>query len=523
MSTDSPTPTDSHSISNNHKNNNNNNHHTTRPLPRRLSQSFLSRLGHSLVRHASHDPEQVIVKDAPTWHDTSDHLWLTGLRKDVEPRAYYFKHAHHAPEPVLGVSSFIPRRLVTHLMRMKKDSALGIKYKPGDQITNMEGAFHQLVTPFAPILMHGDYRFHHHHTVELFPLGDHSCQQARVVLLSGLVQPDFETTEVTLQMVKLEPTTLHGTPFDESFSILDARCKRDPELRASYDHSLKLHAIHHLTQDHQLPGFDQIHESHVYTMEQAITKLDQLIMDLGHAQACHYTFICLPPGSPPSYLSLEMLLSIATHQMSNEFRVLETLMSSNPDTSAAATAAGQSPRTHHGYIYTWDPASIFAAHLDATLLNRLAIFGIKQVLDPTSPLHVSLAHMRAFGFNDYQDKDAIRLLTHVFAHHPETAHVKVVSKSDLFSPPSHAQNGHDGKYYYHPGAILTKGDNPNNSSSNKAAVDKTILVLHNNSDAFGQNIETEGPNGSLDGAIGTWSSAAASLRRDRDWNAIRVI
>ena len=42
-----------------------------------------------------------------------------------------------------------------------------------------------------------------------------------------------------------------------------------------------------------------------------------------------------------------------------------------------------------------------------------------------------------------------------------------------------------------------------------------MLVIHNNSDGFGQNIETEGMVGSLDGAIGSSSSAAASLERNR--------
>jgi hypothetical protein len=42
-----------------------------------------------------------------------------------------------------------------------------------------------------------------------------------------------------------------------------------------------------------------------------------------------------------------------------------------------------------------------------------------------------------------------------------------------------------------------------------------MLVIHNNSDAFGQNIETEPSGGSLDGVVGEYSSASASLMRDR--------
>lgn len=40
------------------------------------------------------------------------------------------------------------------------------------------------------------------------------------------------------------------------------------------------------------------------------------------------------------------------------------------------------------------------------------------------------------------------------------------------------------------------------------------LVLHNNSDAFGQNIETEGET-SMDGVIGYNSDAAVQLERGR--------
>lgn len=42
-----------------------------------------------------------------------------------------------------------------------------------------------------------------------------------------------------------------------------------------------------------------------------------------------------------------------------------------------------------------------------------------------------------------------------------------------------------------------------------------MSVIHNNSDGFGQNIETEAMTGSLDGAIGSSSSVAASLERSR--------
>jgi hypothetical protein len=103
--------------------------------------------------------------------------------------------------------------------------------------------------------------------------------------------------------------------------------------------------------------------------------------------------------------------------------------------------------------------------------------------------------------------------------------VRVVSKSTLFRAPG-------GKYDIsifeeedrncpHPipfhALCETCGKDKNRSSqvmtTNK--LEGAILVIHNNSDGFGQNIETENAFGSLDGAIGANSSAAASLRRDR--------
>ena len=57
-----------------------------------------------------------------------------------------------------------------------------------------------------------------------------------------------------------------------------------------------------------------------------------------------------------------------------------------------------------------------------------------------------------------------------------------------------------------------KGDPKGKASSESA---EYLLVIHNNSDAFGQNIETESAGGSLDGAIGVYSNAAACLARGK--------
>lgn len=101
----------------------------------------------------------------------------------------------------------------------------------------------------------------------------------------------------------------------------------------------------------------------------------------------------------------------------------------------------------------------------------------------------ALPALRILAFNDYAaESDIIPLLQAGLARSQK--HVQVMSRARLFS-------GTDGHL------------------DTQLLGTRTALVLHNCSDGFGQNIETEGAHGSMDGAIGVYSSAAAGLRRDR--------
>lgn len=82
--------------------------------------------------------------------------------------------------------------------------------------------------------------------------------------------------------------------------------------------------------------------------------------------------------------------------------------------------------------------------------------------------------MKLIGFNNYTDQGVIPLLRKALPH------IQVTDKASAC-----AQAG------------------------------EYALVIHNNSDAFGQNIEFEGPS-SLDGVIGSYSDAALVLKRDRE-------
>jgi hypothetical protein len=232
--------------------------------------------------------------------------------------------------------------------------------------------------------------------------------------------------------------------------------------RAAYDISLKRHMVKHLTKEAQLPSAQDVKpqstEAIIALLENSITSPSP---DLS---ALTSSYLQLPrhPSSAPT-LSMELLFHTALHQLRNELSALERLCP-------------------QGYIYTSDPPSIFAREIGAALLTRLQIAALKTLARSNA-----FTHMRAFAFNDYADPAAVELLKAALVTQP---HVLVVPKKELFRGPG-------GKY------VALEG------------LEGALLVVHNNSDGFGQNVETEWESGSMDGAIGANSSVAASLKRDR--------
>lgn len=294
--------------------------------------------------------------------------------------------------------------------------------------------------------------------------GQGGKQVARQVLLGAAVQMDFETRDVMLAVCKLESEELVGELLGVGFEVLGAEEKRDKARRARYDLRLRRHMVAHLTQEARLP---------------ARTEVIRSAMDGGEALGFLERFVTSPHSRPDDMvgqfikmnnardvISLELLFNTAVHQVRNEISALE----------------GLAPQ---GYIYTYDPASIFARVVGADLLNRVMLAALKHI---SSENH--FANMRAYAFNDYADKAALRLTE---AALEEQDHVRVLRKATLFSGPDDT---------YDPSSIEGGQD--------------AWLVIHNNSDAFGQNVETEWESGSLDGAVGANSSASASLERKRE-------
>jgi hypothetical protein len=386
------------------------------------------------------------------------------------------------PPPLISCSDFVPRPLVELLMRRKKNGALGVKWLKGDYITNMEGAMHSFVTPvISRCEMMGDYRYNPAfggHGIDRF--GDtlqrsrtdgrdgsnRKYQLARFVVLSASIQMDFENTQVMLNACMLEgsETIGHDLSSDSTWVILDQEAKQDDKQRQAYDKSLRQHIIYHLTEARQLPARKSVQD--LLDIIETIQLLESFITTpIDNTDKIVGRFTSL---DNKQIVSVEILFNAAVQQAKNELAALEALCP-------------------QGYVYTYDPASIFARKIGAKILNRLMLAAVKHLSD-----HYKFKNMRVFGFNNYADRGAMSLLCLALR---KQDHVVVTTKQDLFK----GTGGAEGLY-------------------NVAHIPQamgSMLVIHNNSDGFGQNIETEGMVGSLDGAIGSSSSAAASLERNR--------
>ncbi|MDE3046874.1 MAG: hypothetical protein KGI83_00835 [Verrucomicrobiota bacterium] len=392
-------------------------------------------------------PSQNQDHDAPTFQDIdSSVLEHLPVDKTVLCREDFFELADPFSPPLIGKSEFVSKAMVEHLMRHKKDSALGVKYVPGDQITNMEGALHTFVTPVASILMTGDYKWVGH--LQGKPFGNN---QMRKVLLSAAIHPDCEDGTVVMRLVKVGRQAVIGAPLNTD-DIPSATAKEDSDFRARYEEKLRKHMIYYLSPTHRLPALNEIAPDQIMNQVETQGYLEALIQNPQRDINLQEKFMRIGE----SIISLELLYQIYVHQVRNEFKVLDA-------------------NAPQGYVYTISPPSIFARTMGgAAILNRLQALAFQSLVQENL-----FSNLKVLGFSDYADKTMVPLFQKVLPN------VTVLSQTALF--------GKDGGYRGPQGLAL---------------------VLHNNSDAFGQNIETEGAS-SLDGVIGSYSNAASVLKRDR--------
>lgn len=370
---------------------------------------------------------------------------------------------------IISKSEFVSDEMAEHLMRNKKDAAIAVKYRSGDIITNMEGAMHTFLTPICPITMTGDYSYNKKHTC--LPLqSSQKIPRGRNVILSAAIHPDFEcagTSEVVMKLVEMRQTAVQGAPLTKDFIPLAAKCT-DPETKEvnknafkknlpAYETQLQKHLIYHLTKTGRLPSKQEVGKP--MTIPEALQAIENLIesdeQDVDLQSKLENAAVSVNGHT----LSLEALFNLYVHQIRNEFSVLEATLT-------------------QGYVYTIDPPAIFAKQLgknSVPLLNRLQLLALKHLSQESE-----FNHLKVIGINDYSDQGIVDLYKTVF---PDK---NVLPKSELFTNQGHY-----------------------------SLQEEYALVLHNNSDAFGQNIETEGPT-SMDGVIGSYSDAACHLKRTRE-------
>ena len=354
------------------------------------------------------------------------------------------------------------------------------------QISPVEGAMHTFVTPIiGRCEMVGDYKYEYGHGIIAFgdtdnPNGEGKVRLTRSVAMSAAIQLDFETSRVMLRVCKLDATPVVGKDLlngvqdgDGLWENCSVQDKQDPQKRAAYDARLRAHMVFHLTSSHRLPASKDVADP--LSVKEAISFLESVIKPNTDVEdQLVDKFMEIHNGQ---VVSLELLYYAAVQQVINEFSALEALFP-------------------QGYIYTYDPPSIFAREIGAPVSNRLFLTAVKAVSN-----HNVLSNMKVFAINDYADHKIADLETNALAAQvgdvdPKTHEggitVRCMAKRHVFA----GKGGlYDGKELLEEGAML---------------------VVHNNSDGFGQNIETEGMGGSLDGAIGASSSAAASLERSRE-------
>ena len=386
----------------------------------------------------------------------------------LEPRKWYLQNYRNCPPPWISHSHFVPPNMVVHLMRNKKDSALGVKFirreHNPEQISNMEAALHTFVTPIVDVTIHGDYQWKAGHSIHQFGSVD-GYQLGRRVLLSALIQQDFEDEQVMLKVARLEDYEFTG--ISSCPLVLDVTTKQLNAKRLEYDHQLRRYLVYHLTASHRLPT-----RAAVRDIAMNLSQTLQFLSDaINHTSGDKFpAFMQNRIIRHDEYMiSLEIIFMTALHQIRNEFYLLEHLCTK-------------------GYVYSFNPPAIFAQFFGSQgteLLSRIHVAALKLFA------HISkMERCKCIAWDDYNSQTIFGLVQQALKNRP---HIAVERKGDIFTKPKPGQ----GLY------VPPKG------------AEDAILVIHNNSDAFGQNIESELSGGSLDGVIGAYSSAAASLMRHR--------
>lgn len=353
--------------------------------------------------------------------------------------------------------------MVEHLMRHKKDTALGVKYTKGDMISNMEGLLHTFVTPIVGIRMRGDYRWRGYHSHKTLP-----SDTAREVILSALIQPDFENNNIMWKLVILDQYHIQGKSMrDNEFDYTGDKKNWNLEQIKNYDDKVLKHIINYIAPNGRKPGIYEIDEKRIFKYKNAVKLLEQLIVEENViSEIFNITKISFAKfiyKSKKYIMSLGIMFNVIFNMMENEFKAFELLLP-------------------QGYIYTISPPVIFVKMLnsDSSILDRLQMLAIKVLLKLGK-----IQNLKGISFTPFMPH--MNNWNQLYSSFIDISKIKLYDTSTLYNQKL-----------------------------------KYAVIIHNNSDGFGQNIETE-QESSMDGVVGSVSDAAKALLRNRDskyWSII---
>lgn len=397
---------------------------------------------------------------------SSDDLVETPVPKGKLPRNYWITNHKELMPPWIACSGFVPPAMVEFLMRCKKRTALGVKWVKGDKITNMEGAMHTFVTSIELAWLHGEKGYNKGHTFTPYPPSG-KFRTGRQVLISNMIHQDFETDEVMMKVSALAKTK---TTLTADFNIPQSKEKQSDDVRNKYDDCLRRLLVYNLTADGQLPSIEAASAS-AMSRSQAKSFLTNEVLKVSCSdilEKVRNKFFWMTAKSKKNsrLLSLEILVTTGYHQFRNELDALERICK------------------HQGYIYTFSAPKIFIGEFGSKdgLMACIYAAGLKHYLQTTK-----LQKMRVFQLPEVPG-EWTSMMRSAFS---VASRVRVMTKQELYSD-----------------------EYPSDSYSPPYA--GTMLVLHNCSDGFGQNIQYEIGAGSLDAIIGRFTSAAGSLLNDRE-------
>lgn len=397
---------------------------------------------------------------------SSDNLVETPVPNTELPRNYWIANSKELSPPWIACSGFVPPAMIEFLMRCKKRLALREKFESGDKITNMEGAMHTFVTSLELAWLHGERGYNNGHTFTPYPPSG-KFRRGRQVLISNMIHQDFETDEV---MMKLASLTKTKTTLIVNYDIPTSEEKQSDNVRDKYDDALRRLMVYSLILDGELPSIGE-GSATAMSRTQAKSFLANKVLKVTCSNVLEevrnrFFWMSTPYEKDVPLLSLELLVATAYHQFRNEMDALERICK------------------HQGYIYTFSAPKIFIEEFGSQddLMACIYAAGLKHYLQTTKP-----QKMRVFQLPEVPGKWGSWMQTALSAA-PE---VRAMTKEELYS----------------------KSD-PSDSYNPPYA--GTMLVLHNCSDGFGQNIQYENGNGSLDAIMGSFTSAAGSLLNHRE-------